>query len=114
MPFFPTDQDWTLITRPSRVPLAERFPTTFAVNRLPSTSTRGTNPRRGNNQMGKPKAENPNFIHLPLNVRFGTREPGELADDGEGIPEWAREPLYIDSEPKKHNGDVTLQSDGWT
>ena len=35
MPFFPTDQDWTLVSRPSRIPLEERFPTAYAVQSLP-------------------------------------------------------------------------------
>jgi hypothetical protein len=37
MPFFPTEQDWTLVIKPNRIPLDERFPQRFAVNRLPNT-----------------------------------------------------------------------------
>lgn len=35
MLFFPVEQDWTLVTRPSRIPLGDRFPATYAVNSLP-------------------------------------------------------------------------------
>ena len=115
MPFFPAEQDWTLVTRPSRVPMAERFPATYAVNSLPQTTSRGNTHRKGNSRAGlsKPSIPNPNRIPLPQNSKYGTREPGELADDGEGIPEWAREPLYIDSEPRNQDGEVTLQSETW-
>ena len=40
MPFFPTEQDWTLTTRPIRIPLDERFPQRFAVNSLPHTGSK--------------------------------------------------------------------------
>jgi hypothetical protein len=36
MVYFPTEQDWTLTTRPSRIPPEERFPQHFAVNSLPA------------------------------------------------------------------------------
>ena len=32
--YFPTKQDWMLTTKPSRIPLSERFPKQFAVNSL--------------------------------------------------------------------------------
>ena len=35
MVYFPTEEDWTLTTRPDRIPLEERFPQRFAVNSLP-------------------------------------------------------------------------------
>jgi hypothetical protein len=35
MPFFPTDQDWMLASRPRRVPLEECFPMTFMINPHP-------------------------------------------------------------------------------
>jgi hypothetical protein len=43
MVYFPTDQDWTLTSRPSRIPVQERFPKRYAVNSLPVT---GRNPPR--------------------------------------------------------------------
>ena len=36
MVYFPTEQDWTLTTRPHRIPQEERFPQRFAVNSLPT------------------------------------------------------------------------------
>jgi len=36
LPFFPTDENWMLTTRPDRVPLDSRFPKRFAVNSLPT------------------------------------------------------------------------------
>ena len=42
MPFFPTEQDWTLVSRPSRIPLENRFPAAYAVN-----SIAGTAPKTG-------------------------------------------------------------------
>ena len=44
MPFFPAEQDWTLVVRPSRIPLEEQFLATFAVNCLPM---HGRRPQRG-------------------------------------------------------------------
>ena len=38
MVYFPTEENWTLTTRPDRVPLEERFPPQFAVNNIQITS----------------------------------------------------------------------------
>jgi hypothetical protein len=38
--YFPTEEDWTLTTRPSRIPVEERFPQRYAVNSLPVTNKR--------------------------------------------------------------------------
>jgi hypothetical protein len=40
MVYFPTDERWTLTSRPDRIPLEERFPQRFAVNSLPLTNKR--------------------------------------------------------------------------
>lgn len=62
MVYFPTDEGWTLTTRPDRIPLDERFPQRFAVNSLPTTSKRppakgkktaSTKPITRKNQQGK-------------------------------------------------------------
>ena len=113
MLFFPAEQDWTFASRPSRIPLAERFPAAYAVNSLPTTVTKNTQCRKGPNQVGKLAKGNPNRIPLPANNRFGNKEPGELADE-EGIPAWMREPLDPLTEPVNPNGEVTHQSDGWS
>ena len=114
MPFFPAEEDWTLVTRPHRVPMEERFPATYAVNSLPTATVRNSNCRKGNAPTGTPQPGNPNLIPLPPSTKYAAREPGELAEDREGIPEWMRDPLYPDSEPKNHNGDVTSQPKIWT
>ena len=113
MLFFPAEQDWTFASRPSRIPLAERFPVAYAVNSLPTTVTKNPQRRKGPNQVGKLVKGNPNRIPLPANNRFGNKEPGELADE-EGIPVWIREPLDPLTEPVNPNGEVTHQSDGWS
>jgi hypothetical protein len=82
MPYFPSEQDWTLITRPARIPLEERFPDRYAGTNPQNGKTRQpaappkpprTNPPR--NQTTRDVSnnrENPNLI--PLNR---TREGGE-------------------------------------
>ena len=35
MPFFPTEQEWSQVVRPSRINMDERFPDKYAVNSLP-------------------------------------------------------------------------------
>ena len=37
MVYFPTEHNWTLATRPSRIPLEDRFPKHLAVNSLPTS-----------------------------------------------------------------------------
>ena len=44
MVYFPTEQDWTLTSRPHRIPQEERFPQRFAVNSLPSTKQKNSKP----------------------------------------------------------------------
>ena len=113
MQFFPAEQDWTFTTRPSRIPLADRFPATYAVNSLPLTGARNTQRRKGSNPAGKPSQENPNRIPVPANNRFSNKEPGELANDEEGMPGWLRKPIPSLTEQGKTNGDVPQQSEEW-
>ena len=40
--YFPTEEDWTLTTRPNRILLDERFPQRFAVNSIPVTIKKPT------------------------------------------------------------------------
>jgi hypothetical protein len=42
MPYFSTEQDWMLTTRPNRIPLEECFPKHLAVNSLPAGSATNT------------------------------------------------------------------------
>jgi hypothetical protein len=56
MPYYPTEEDWTLAERPARIPLDKRFPKRFAVNGLPFAANRHPglaphNPRNKSNNM---------------------------------------------------------------
>lgn len=113
MQFFPAEQDWTFATRPNRIPLADRFPAAYAVNSLPLAGARNAQCRKGPNPAGNPPQGNPNLIPVPANNRFGTKEPGVLANDEEGIPEWLREPIPPLTEQGNSNGDVTQQPPEW-
>ena len=44
MVYFPTEHDWTLTTRPPRIPLEERFPSHLAVKSIPITSRKSNRP----------------------------------------------------------------------
>jgi len=80
MPYFPAEQDWTLATRPPKIPLEVRFPAEFAVSNIQQKSHQQKDAaphlsqktqRRKPAQKGKDG--NPNLI--PLTRR---REEGEL------------------------------------
>jgi len=48
MPYFLTDQDWTLETRPARILTDKRFPAKYAVNSLPIGGAKRANVNIGN------------------------------------------------------------------
>jgi len=107
MPFFPAEQDWTLVVRPSRIPLEERFPATFAVNFLP---THGRRPQRGPPKASRSRGElsNPNNIPLPETSRFTAGSSG--ADTGYMQPQWQPFPTEDGTgswENDNAEGDVT-------
>jgi hypothetical protein len=85
MPYFPTEQDWTLAVRPSRITLTERFPQRFAVNSLPTANRGKVNSdsrpqqRRQGGPSRKSASENPNMIPI---THSQTREMGELSKVG--------------------------------
>lgn len=112
MPFFPLEQDWTLAlaSRPSRIPIKEWFPATYTVNSLLALGGRKTQCSKGPYTQGKHMQTGSNNILIPGINRYGTREPGELAEDGEGIPEWLWEPINSDLMQEIANGNVTNQS----
>lgn len=57
MPFFVTEQEWTLTTRHSRVPLEERFPKSLAVNNLQyNNHDKGRHSAQVKDRKGKGKA----------------------------------------------------------
>ena len=113
MPFFPAEQDWTLASRPNKIPLDERFPAAYAVNSLPVLGNRNAQRRKGPNRAGKSSQSNPNLIPVPAKNRFGDKEPGELACDEEGIPDWMREPIEGELEYENTDGDVIQRSNPW-
>jgi hypothetical protein len=78
MPYFPTEHDWSLQTRPTKMPLIDKFPAKFAVNSLlfpgnrhpgPASSQCSKNPTRG--EPGKGGCKNPNLIPVPDNCPWG-------------------------------------------
>ena len=86
MPYFPTEQDWTLMVRPNSIPLEDRYPARFAVNTLPASGggwqqVPRTHQRRGQGHNTKDRngRENLNRIQIPPSH---TREEGELPDGG--------------------------------
>jgi hypothetical protein len=117
MPYFPTDQDWTLITRPERIPLDIRFPGRYTVNSLPITTRSNAKApqrsRQGPQSQGersKPEKhrvagntrENPN--HILLNR---VREEGEVEDDywQHGLGEYMDDHVDMDGTPyRDHPG----------
>jgi len=82
MPYFPMEHDWTLMVRPSSIPLEDRFPARFTVNALPMMGSWQQVPRtcqqhRGQRYNAKDRNghDNPNRIQIPPNHE---REEGEL------------------------------------
>jgi hypothetical protein len=59
MVYFPTDQDWTLTARPSRIPVQERFPKRYVVNSLPVTSRNPPRPTVRLPPSNSPKTASP-------------------------------------------------------
>ena len=98
MPYFPTEQDWTQMARPSRLDLDERFPGKYSVNSLPLYGNRQaesgprdprgkgkasqprSTPKRGYKPTGRAECSYPNSILLDKEGRQHTDklEGGEL------------------------------------
>ena len=116
MLFFLAEEDWTLAitSRSSRIPLKKHFPALYVVNSLLSLGGRKVQHRKGPNYVGKTTQNNPNHILLPDKNRYGTKEPGELTDDGEEILSWLQEPIDFNPEYGNTDGDVIQQSKEWT
>ena len=122
MPFFPAEQDWTLSVRPGRIPLDERFPTTFAVNSLPPRGSRqqGAPPKTNRNHAGNANGRkdphrstldgrtNPNNIPVPVRNKYATFETN--ADTEYTQPQWRPYPSGEGNgswDNDKAEGDVT-------
>jgi hypothetical protein len=74
MPYFPIEHDWSLQTRPTKMPLIDKFPAKFAVNSLPFLGNRCPGPALSqhskNPAHGEPKKGgyvNSNLIPVPDN-----------------------------------------------
>ena len=92
MPHFPMEQDWTLMVRPSSIPLEDRYPERFTVNTLPTSGSSWQQvPRtcqyrgQGHNTKDRNGHDNPNQIQIPPNH---IREEGTLPD---GSTRWHTE-----------------------
>ena len=133
LPFFPTDEEWTLTTRPDKIPLEDRFPQQYAVNSIPAKvaprrmqhqSQPRNKPKRQNARSAPPKGNgqsgnNNNTIERyftnsqPNTVADnGTREEGELSG-----PSHLDEPTINESElVQQLIGDNTLPGSipGWS
>jgi len=93
MLYYPTTHDWSLMVRPSSLPLWERFPAKYAVNTLPIAGSRQQPPRlhqmhKGQNRrmMDRSRHENPNMIQIPHN------HPRKEGEPPGGVELWLMEP----------------------
>jgi len=118
MPFFPTEQDWTLVSRPIRIPLEERFPAAYAVNSLPYSTAKppGGPPQRraAAIRAAKVPRDNPNNIPLPSKNDRTQKEAGEITDQvQEGDPSWLREPAAPTHQFFNKKGEPIEKPEGW-
>jgi hypothetical protein len=58
LPFFPTDEDWMLTTRPDKIPLENRFPQHFAVNSIPIKTATTKRTQQQGQARSRPKRQN--------------------------------------------------------
>ena len=91
MVYFPTAENWTLTTRPERIPLEERFPHRFAVNSIPLTKKRKfTNDKRTvptrrietTNAQGNKTNTITNYLTRPQDKGKG-KAPAQALDDSQ-------------------------------
>ncbi len=118
MPFYPTEQDWTLVSRPIRIPLEERFPAAYAVNSLPYSTAKppGGPPQRraAAIRAAKVPRDNPNNIPLPSKNDRTQKEAGEITDQvQEGDPSWLREPAAPTHQFFNKKGEPIEKPEGW-
>ena len=95
MVYFPTNEDWTLTTRPNSIPVEERFLQRFAVNTLPVTNrrvtTKGKKAANVKSTLAKPaQGKDQNMINHYFSrsqakgkEKDTTREEGELQERDE-------------------------------
>jgi hypothetical protein len=100
MPYFPTEHDWMLITRPTKIPMADRFPKVYAVNHLlphtvyehhgKSHKTKGkANTNRSNHKNGNntPLSHQGRVDDPPVEQTASNSQPVEHANTKEMNPQ---------------------------
>jgi hypothetical protein len=112
LPFFPTDEGWTLTTRPDKIPVEDRFPQRYAVNSIPvkaaprrtqqQTQTRNK-PKRQHNQAAAPKGNARNGENNTI-IKYFTR-PQQNTASGSGSREEGEPPgpSYLDEPANSEN-----------
>lgn len=113
MPFFLAEQNWMLASWLNKIPLNESFLAAYSVNSLPLVGSKNMQRKKGPNCAGKSPQSNPNLILIPPKNRFSEKEPGKLADNKEGIPEWCCVPIDGELEYENTDGDVLQHSNSW-
>jgi len=118
MLFFPTEQDWMLVSRPIRIPLEERFLAAYAVNSLPYSTAKppGGPPqhRAAANCAVKAPRDNPNKILLPSKIDRMQKEAGKIMDQvQEGDPSWLYEPAAPTHQVYNKKGEPIDKVEGW-
>jgi hypothetical protein len=107
--FFPTEDAWTQVERPERIPITERFPARFAVGSLPppnraereptarQSETRQREPRRNQVRQGSQQQQQQTRRRTPSQRVTGVpeREEGEIRNNlyasggrGPNYPSW--------------------------
>ncbi len=112
LPFFPTDEEWTLTPRPDRTPSGSRFPQRYAVNSLPTAAT-GKQTRQQNQPRGKSKYRNrqPNpqkqgaqdGNNNSIEKYFTRSQPTETASSNAGEEGDLSGPSYLDEPANESN-----------
>ena len=112
MPFFPTEQEWTLVSRPIRIPLADRFPVAYAVNSLQGSNPQAYQRKTLAQRRAKTTRGNPNRIPLPARNSRVPKEAGELSEHT-GNPSWLREPANPFNQVYSGEGEPIKDTTGW-
>ena len=101
MPFFPAEQDWTLASRPARIPLEEQFPGTFAVNSLPIYRRRHqyapskAKHVQGTDAHGRREPTRASAGDLTSSNRIPVPEKNKYVANGSGTPTGYTEPPWL-------------------
>ena len=86
--YFPTEESWTLIARPERIPIDERFPSKYTVGSLPPPSqTRRQMPTREVERKQKRRKRSMDSTQRTLDGYIERRTPANQAEAEEGTEE---------------------------